>query len=143
MNDVVWNKKASIERCIKQIRSYYALPSDIPFEENHLIQDAIAINMQRACEQSIDLANYTIRSRKLGLPQESKASFQLLAEAHIIPRALAIQLGNMVGFRNVLVHEYQALDIQLMVDVIEHHLDDLLDFTNIILAEFEPSSPSC
>jgi uncharacterized protein YutE (UPF0331/DUF86 family) len=79
--------------------------------------------------------------RKLGLPQESKASFALLAESLIIPRDLAVKLGNMVGFRNTLVHEYQKLDIQLMVDVIEHHLDDLVDFTNLIVAEFEsPSS---
>jgi uncharacterized protein YutE (UPF0331/DUF86 family) len=142
MNDIIWNKKASIERCIRQIHAYYALPSEVAFEDNHLIQDAIAINMQRACEQSIDLANYTIRSRKLGLPQESMESFQLLAENRIIPRDLAIRLGNMIGFRNILVHEYQKLDIQLMVEVIEHHLDDLLDFTNLIVAEFEPPAPS-
>ena len=142
MNDVIWNKKASIERCIRQIRAYYALPQDVPFEDNHLIQDAIAINMQRACEQSIDLANYTIRSHKLGLPKESKESFQLLAEHHIIPSDLALNLGNMVGFRNTLVNEYQQLDIQLMVDVIEHHLDDLIDFTNRIIAAFEPTGSS-
>ena len=33
MNDVVLNKKESIERCIKQIRVYYALPSDKPFQK--------------------------------------------------------------------------------------------------------------
>ena len=42
----------------------------------------------------------------------------------------------MVGFRNTLVHEYQELNLRLMVDVIENHLDDLLDFTNYIVREF-------
>ncbi|MCD4737638.1 MAG: DUF86 domain-containing protein [Anaerolineae bacterium] len=42
----------------------------------------------------------------------------------------------MVGFRNTLVHQYQDLDIQLMMDVIENHLDDLIDFTNFIVKEF-------
>ena len=136
MNDIVLNKKESIERCIKQIRVYYASPSDIPFEEDHLKQDAIAVNMQRACEQCIDLANHTIKRRKLGLPKESKESFRLLAQNGIIPRDLAANLENMVGFRNTLVHQYQDLDIQLMVDVIENHLDDLIDFTNFIIKEF-------
>lgn len=86
MSDIVWNKKASIERCIRQIRTYYALPADVPFAENYLKQDAIAINMQRACEQAIDLANYTIKSRKLGLPRESRESFRLLADGNITPR---------------------------------------------------------
>jgi len=136
MNDIVLNKKESIERCIKQIRVYYASPSDIPFEKDYLKQDAIAINMQRACEQCIDLANHTIKTRKLGLPKESRQSFRLLAQSDIIPRNLAANLENMVGFRNTLVHQYQNLDIQLMVDVIENHLDDLIDFSNFIVKEF-------
>ena len=41
MNDVVLNKKESIERCIRQIRAYRDLPSDVPFEDDHLKQDEI------------------------------------------------------------------------------------------------------
>jgi uncharacterized protein YutE (UPF0331/DUF86 family) len=136
MNDIVLNKKESIERCIKQIRTYYRLPANGLFEEDYLRQDAIALNLQRACEQCIDLANHTIRKRKLGLPKESRDSFRLLADNHIIPRELAGRLEGMVGFRNVLVHEYQRLDIRLMVDVIENRLDDLLLFTDLIVELF-------
>jgi len=39
----------------------------------------------------------------------------------------------MVGFRNVLVHEYQRLDIDILVDVIEHYLGDLIAFTNYVM----------
>jgi uncharacterized protein YutE (UPF0331/DUF86 family) len=136
MNDVVLNKKESIERCIKQIRHYYSTSSVEPFEEDYLRQDAIALNLQRACEHCIDLANYTIRVRKLGLPKESRDSFRLLADNRIIPRELSSRLEGMVGFRNVLVHEYQRLDINLMVDVIENRLDDLLHFVDKIVEEF-------
>jgi len=140
MNDIVLNKKESIERCIKQIRAYYAVHSDVAFEEASMKQDAIAVNLQRACEQAIDLANHTIRVRKLGLPKESKESFRLLAQSGIIPADLSDKLERMIGFRNTLVHEYQKLDIGLMVDVIENHLDDLIDFTNYILQEFTDST---
>ena len=129
MNDVVLNKKESIERCLKQIRHYYQLPSEFDFVEDHLKQDAIAINMQRACEQSIDLANHLVKMRKLGIPKDSRDSFQLLADHKIIPASLCSNLIKMIGFRNVLIHEYQQLDLDLMVDVIENHLDDLLLFT--------------
>ncbi len=136
MNDIVLNKKESIERCVSQIRSYYALPSDIAFEEDYLRQDAIAINLQRACEQCIDLANHTIKSRKLGLPKDSRDSFRLLAAARVIPYELSGRLEGMVGFRNILIHEYQRMDIELMIKVIEHHLDDLVEFTNCIVRSF-------
>ena len=136
MIDIVLNKKESIERCIKQIQKYYSMPSELPFETDYIKQDAIAMNMQRACEQCIDLANHTIKTRKLGLPKESRGSFRLLTQNDIIPPDLAAKLENMVGFRNTLVHQYQELDIQLMVDVIEKHLNDLVDFTNLIVKEF-------
>ena len=136
MNDVVLNKKESIERCIKQIHAYYSLSSDTPFIYDHLRQDAIAINLQRVCEQSIDLANYTIKSRKLGLPKDSRESFHLLAQNNIISQRLAVILERMVGFRNVLIHQYQKLDINIMIDIIEHRLDDLLEYTDYIVNEF-------
>ena len=132
MNDVVLNKTASIERCIAQVRKFYAEEREIGFEEDYMLQDAIAMNLQRACEQVIDLANYTIKSKKLGLPQSSRESFRLLAAAGIIDQTISRKMENMVGFRNTLVHEYQQLDLALMVDVIENHLDDLAEFARQI-----------
>ena len=142
MNDIVLNKKESIERCISQVRAYYALPSAVEFEEDYLKQDAISINLQRACEQCIDLANHTIKTLKLGLPKESRESFRLLAIGKVIPHDLEHRLEGMVGFRNVLVHEYQRMDIGLMIKVIEHHLDDLVEFTNCIVRSFANGASS-
>lgn len=136
MSDIVWNKKESIERYIKQIHTYYSLAAEVPFKDDHLKQDAIAMNLQRACEQSIDLANHTIRVKKLGLPKNSKESFLLLAQNKIIHNELAVNMGKMVGFRNSLVHEYQKFDINMLIDVIENHLEDLLNFTNLIVKTF-------
>ena len=95
--DVVLNKKESIERCIKQIRLYYAMPSELSFEKDHMKQDAIAANLQRAAEQVIDLANHVIRKGKLGLPKESKESFELLAKASIISSDHALQFISKVA----------------------------------------------
>ena len=37
----------------------------------------------------------------------------------------------------MLVHEYQELDMKLMIEVIEKHLDDLVNFTNYLLQCFK------
>jgi uncharacterized protein YutE (UPF0331/DUF86 family) len=42
-------------------------------------------------------------------------------------------MQGMVGFRNILVHEYQEMNLDTMEDVIQHHLQDLLDFANTAL----------
>jgi uncharacterized protein YutE (UPF0331/DUF86 family) len=134
ISDVVLNKKESIERCIRQVLLYYALPSDKPFDLDFLRQDAIAINLQRAAEQAIDLANHIIRKRKLGIPKDSRDSFNILAASSIISVELAEKLKGMIGFRNILVHTYRELDLSIMRDVIENRLDDLILFTNAVLA---------
>ena len=133
MNDVLLNKKVSIERCVRQIRRYYHIDESIPFEHDHLRQDAIAMNLQRAAELCIDMANHLIRKRKLGLPQDSRDSFTLLEQEGLIDAELARKLKGMVGFRNILVHEYRKLDLDIMVDVIENRVDDLLKFTTIMI----------
>ena len=133
MNDVLLNKKISIERCIRQIRRYYSLDSEQPFEQDYLRQDAIAMNLQRAAELCIDIANLQVRKNKLGLPQDSRESFSLLQQAGLIGEALTGKLKAMVGFRNVLVHEYRELNLNIMIDIIENHLDDLLEFADAML----------
>jgi len=77
---------------------------------NQTKQDAIILNLQRACETSIDLAMYVISRRRLGLPQESRDAFILLRTAGILPADLATRMQHMVGFRTVAVHEYTSLN---------------------------------
>lgn len=133
MNEIILNKKISIERCIKQIRSYYAMASNISFEADHLRQDAIAMNLQRIAESSIDIANYLIKNRKLGLPQDSADAFALLHRDGLISTDMLKSMKGMVGFRNVMVHEYQKMNLGIMMEVIEHHLHEPLDFADLAL----------
>jgi uncharacterized protein YutE (UPF0331/DUF86 family) len=131
--DIILNKKASMERCIAQARAYYGRPSQEAFEKDFIRQDAIAINLQRAMELAIDIANHLIKEKKLGLPRESRESFALLERAGVISNDLSRKLQGMVGFRNILVHEYQKLELAIMIDVIENRLGDLADFSTLVL----------
>lgn len=133
MNDVLMAKTASLERCIRQARRYYAEADEPPFEEDFMRQDAVALNIQRACEVGIDMANHLIKVKKLGLPQDSRESFLILAREQVISADLGDRLARMVGFRNVLVHRYQELDLAIMRSVIETRLDDLLEFARVVL----------
>jgi len=133
MNEIALNKKISIERCLSQISKYDAVDHGVPFEQDYLKQDAIAMNLQRACELAIDLANYAIKTKKLGLPQDSRDSFELLKAAKIITPELSDKLKAMVGFRNVLVHEYQVIDLNIMRSVVQQNANDLLIFANVLV----------
>jgi uncharacterized protein YutE (UPF0331/DUF86 family) len=131
-DDVVLNKAATIERCLQRVLEEYADDKQ-NLVTNQTKQDAIVLNLQRACETTIDLAMYVISERKLGVPQDSRDAFALLQAAGILPVDLATRLQKMVGFRNVAVHDYQALNLDIVAAIIREHLDDLLMFGSHVL----------
>jgi uncharacterized protein YutE (UPF0331/DUF86 family) len=133
VDDVLLQKRISIERCIQQIENYMARPSSVAFNEDFLLQDAVTMNIQRACELSIDMANRVIRMQKLGVPKESRESFAILYAAKIIPQPMYQSLVAMVGFRNILVHEYTKLNNDILQAVITKHIYVLLDFATHIM----------
>ncbi len=70
MNDVVVNKVQSIQRCVLRAREEHR-DAGGQFLGDYTRQDAAILNITRACEQAIDLANHLIRSEKLGIPTDS------------------------------------------------------------------------
>ncbi|WP_423909784.1 type VII toxin-antitoxin system HepT family RNase toxin [Candidatus Spongiihabitans sp.] len=134
MSDILMQQKASVERCIKQARDYYAMPSEKSFSDDLYKQDVVVINLQRACEQCIDLANHVIRLKKLGLPSDSAESFTLLRKANIISAELERKLIGMLGFRNIVVHQYRDIDYKKVETVVNKHADDLIEFAGILVA---------
>ena len=67
MNDIVINKTQSMQRCILRAREEHALAGE-DFATSLTHQDAAVLNITRACELAIDLANHVIKVEKLGIP---------------------------------------------------------------------------
>ena len=73
-----------------------------------------------------------VSDERLGEPETNRELFDLLVKAGRIPATLAATLRDMAGFRNVIVHGYQDVDLAVVEDVLRHHLDDLLAFVAAI-----------
>lgn len=131
-DDVVLNKAASIERCLQRIQDEYAGTKQ-NLAENQTKQDAIVLNLQRACETAIDLAMYVVSQRKLGVPQDSRDAFTLLQTAGILSADLTTRMQRMVGFRNVAVHEYIRLNLEVIHSIITKQLDEFRAFSSTIV----------
>lgn len=131
-DDVALNKAASIERAVGRVREEHA-GDDANIRSNQTKQDAVVLNLQRACESSIDLAMHLVRIHRLGVPQESREAFDLLQQAGHLDAMLADRMRKMVGFRNVAVHDYQRLSLDIVVAIVRDHLDDFLAFTAAVL----------
>lgn len=130
-SDVILNKTAIIERCIKRINEEYAgNPENLC---NLTKQDSIVLNIQRAAEACIDLAMHIVAEKALGIPQNSKDAFELLEVNGYISTDLCSRLKAMVGFRNIAVHDYQVINLGIVQKVIELHLNDMNEFAALLL----------
>ena len=131
-DDVLINKAATIERCVARARQEYD-KNPATFHSDLTRQDAAILNIQRACEASLDMAQHLVRRERLGVPQSARDSFTLLATAGWIDAPLADAMRRMVGFRNIAVHDYQNLQLPITVSIIEKHLDEFLRFSKAVL----------
>lgn len=119
--NVVLNKMETIEKCLRRINEKYVRNE---LKKNIDMQDIIVLNLQRACEASIDLAMHIIRDQRYALPQNTKDVFSILCEHKVIDEVLSKQLQSMVGFRNIAVHDYAHLNLAILESVVESHLVD-------------------
>lgn len=132
MDDVLLSKAATLERCLKRIEEEYRGHEE-ELETNYTRQDAIVLNLLRACEAAIDMAMHAVRVRRLGLPQTSREAFILLEKAGLLGPDLSRRMQAMVGFRNVAVHDYQALSLPILRRILEERLGDFLEFSQTLL----------
>lgn len=141
MNEVLAQKITSLQRCIARARQARA-DAGRDFRTNYNLQDAAVLNVIRACDTAIDLANMLIRRRRLGIPTETRDSFAILSREKIVSDELSGRLQKMVGFRNVAVHQYRDLDMDMVEEVIARHLDDLLKFAEVVRVQMDGDLPT-
>ena len=132
--DIVQAKVAIVQRCLKRIKNVTGLdPSKLDDLDT---QDIFALNLQRAVQATIDLAAHVVGAEGLGLPRDLRENFRFLANNRIISQELCVRMEKMVGFRNIAVHEYQTLDIEVLKSILSGNLRDLENFYAALIEHF-------
>ena len=131
-DNVVLNKTATMERCIRRVLEEYQ-GFEKEFSNNFTKQDSVILNLERLCQAAIDLAAHLVRTNKFGIPQDNRELFQLLEQNRLISKKLSRNLQAMVGFRNLAVHDYQELNLDIVQGIIKNNLIDFREFSKIAL----------
>lgn len=132
--DVILAKVGNIQRCLRRIRD---VTGDKPESLDDIdIQDIFILNLQRAVEATIDIAAHIIASEGLGLASSIKENFTILRDAGIIDNDLIRKMHAMAGFRNIAIHDYTSIDINILKSILKDHLKDIEDFYTVILKRY-------
>ena len=128
---LIAKKLAAIETALADLRRLaqpHAVRTDL------LQRRFVEHTLQIAIQSALDVASHVVSEHRLGEPRTNRELFLLLAQAGWLHAELRDALARMAGFRNVLVHGYDDVDLNVVLDVLEHRLVDLDSFVAAIRA---------
>ncbi len=125
--DVVLSKINIIKNCLMALEKTTQTVGDANFQIS-----IYEINLQRAIQACIDLANVIIAKEGLGLPNTYRQSFEILFSNQIIDESLKTILCKMVGFRNISVHDYGQINPDIVRSLVQNHVGDFEAFYTLV-----------
>ena len=84
-------------------------------------------------DEIIDINNHIIRYAQLQVPEDFQSAFLILAENKILPEGFARRMAPMVGLRNRLVHRYEKVDVEILLDAIRKNKYDFKQYVKHML----------
>jgi uncharacterized protein YutE (UPF0331/DUF86 family) len=95
------------------------------FADNPERHGAVERFLHLAVEALTDMASHVVADEDLGSVDRARDLPDIFAEHGYVDENVADTWKNMIGFRNVLVHEYVEIDPERVYDVLQNHLDDI------------------
>lgn len=93
--------------------------------------------LQLAIQAILDIGNHLISRLRLRKPERFQDIFIILGEHGIIPPSFAKNIAKMAGFRNILVHAYLDLDLDIVYNILQMIVEDLEHFAKYIVEFIE------
>ncbi|MBU4369496.1 DUF86 domain-containing protein [Candidatus Parcubacteria bacterium] len=128
---VIENKVSLIKKYLKILQRYQK------YSKEKIVKD---IDIKGAAERylylvvqaTIDLAGAIISFRNFRKPTTMSENFYILNEEKIINSDLTETLVKMTGFRNIIVHDYEEINYDVVYDVLKNRLKDIEKFLKIV-----------
>jgi uncharacterized protein YutE (UPF0331/DUF86 family) len=127
--ELVAKKLTRLETYLRELRTLARLEA---IEEDVKERRFIEHTLLQAIQTAIDVASHIVSDEYLGEPSTQREIFEALGREKVIDAELAGRLAQMVGFRNVLVHNYVEFDLHMLRQVIRERLADLDRFVEAI-----------
>ena len=132
--EVIEQKLESLRRCLQRVEEKCPPSAEILAGDLDR-QDILALNLSRAVQLCVDIGAHIIAGKTAQPPATMGQTFDVIAGLGIITPELAVRLKNAVGFRNIAVHNYEAINWQIVHAIATRHLSDFKDFSRSILLE--------
>lgn len=124
-------KLRNMKKYLDFLRSYKSITKE-ELEENYELESAIERNFHLAIESVLDIGEIIISAEEFEKPEDYRSIILILGKSGIIPNDFAEYFADIAGFRNILVHLYEDLDIEKLHNYLQNNLEDISEFAKII-----------
>jgi len=100
------------------------------------LQDSVLHNLQLAIQGCIDIGSHIISDEGWGIAGSLGDILYTLRDRNVIEAELTERLVSMIGFRNILIHEYDDINIDIVYDVLQNRLKDIDQYLLSIIDYF-------
>ncbi len=125
--DVLSARLSALESYLAELRSLQGRSRE-EFVGEPALHDLAERYLHLACEAVADIAHHVIADEGYRQPANYKDAMEVLREEGLIGEHLGAHLKEWMGFRNVLVHLYLAIDHERTWKTLQDDLGDLEDF---------------
>ena len=129
---LIEQKLESLGRAVK--RGVEHCPDDpVTLAHDYDAQDIVSLNLTRAVQICVDIANHILSEKDVPAPVSMGQSFDLLQQQGIIEDRLCTRMKKAVGFRNLAVHNYDAIDWAIVHAIVKRDASDFKEFAEAVL----------
>ena len=128
---VIHQKLESLRRCLARIRSKQPITLAV-LQKDYDLQDIVSLNLTRAVQMAVDIGAHMVSVQTQAAPATMGETFDQLGRMGVITEELALQLKKSVGFRNVAIHNYNAVNWAIVFSILQAHLQDFDAFAKAI-----------
>ena len=123
---VVRRHLLAFDRALQTLKHHQGRPLDA-LRSDREEQWAVERGLQLCSQNVLDIATHLAASAGRDVPDYATA-IDHLAEAGILPASFADRFRGVAGFRNVIVHGYLEVDLEVVHRVLNERLDDFAEF---------------
>lgn len=124
---VIENKISSARKYLKILQRYKRYKKE-EIESNIDIRGAVERYLYLAVQLAIDLAEAVIAYKGFRKPTTMSEAFDILNEERLISAKLTNELVKMVGFRNIITHDYEKIDYEIVYKALHNGRKDIESF---------------
>ncbi len=129
---IILRKLSELENYQKQLDEFSSITLE-EYNSDWKTQRIVERTLQIMIETCVDIANHIISDQEYRVPSTYAETFKVLEENGIITPQIFRTMEKMVKFRNIIVHQYENINAEIVIAILRKHIADFSEYRNSIL----------